>query len=551
MTGSRGSLGAALLLVFATATSCGDDEGSSAARVPDGRLDASSDAHDGGGTSADSGDAGSEGADAADGSFTGEGSLDVSTDAPLADIGPGPDARDASADADIDANPDTGLTDGSHDVVSQFCGDSIRDPVTEECDDGPGDGEDSCTASCRVRSNPLVNVTGDGAAAPARSLGAGRHVAGAGSGGFGVVYTQADAVLTVRLQRFDERGRRNGEPVNVAGGGRPTGAANPVVAALPGSDRYAVAWTDGTGGTPDVALRSVSGGSVPGGVPMLVHASAAGPQQDPDVLWTGSELVVAWSDLFSVKYRRFSESLSAIDAERTLSGGSQFAGNVVLARFGTGWAAAWRAGDQGFETIGVRVGDSTWSTRQFLPAFEGDHPALVELDPTHLLVFYTSGGDLSDASVAGGSRLRIAVVDVMAGATLESIVVMPSTPPYDRDESLRQRRPAAARVGDRLFIAWETESPLADPLRAEFWVAELAWSASEPARVQKLSEWAAPADAIRSGDRKSPALAASPLFPGGALITVWEDHSRQLAGRPATDLMLSFRPVPFVALGDQ
>ena len=127
----------------------------------------------------------------------------------------------------------------------------------------------------------------------------------------------------------------------------------------------------------------------------------------------------------------------------------------------------------------------------------------------------------------------------------------PATPPYDVDASLRQRRPVAARAGNRIFVAWESESPLGDPLRAEFWVAEIGWSANEPQVIRRLGEWPAPAGAFRVGDQKSPALASSPLFPGGALITVWEDHSHLLPGRPSPDLMLNFRPIPFVSLGEK
>jgi hypothetical protein len=549
MTGTRGGLTGALLLVFGLVASCGDDSETAAARVPDDRQDSGADVTDASEGNADSAEARPEGGDAAQ-EFVPDGES-VDADAPPADTGTELDAGDGGGDT-----VDAGSEDGSRDAVSQLCGDSIRDPVTEECDDGPGGGDDSCTSICRVRSYPLVNVIGDGARDPTRSLGAGRHVAAAGSAGFGVVYAQADAVPTVRLQRFSERGQREGEPVDVAQGGQPTGAANPVVAALPGVDRYAVAWTDGTGGTPDVALRLVTAGSTPAGSPVIAHGSVAGPQQDPDLIWTGTELVVAWSDLFTVKYRRFSASLAATDIERTLSGATQFAGNVALAPFSGGWAAAWRSGDQGLETIAVRVGDSTWTTQAFLPAAEGDHPALVELDQTHLLVFYTVGGTVRagvfDAASVDGRRLRAAVVDVMATATetLESTEILPAMEPYDRDFNLRQRRPTAARVGDRIFVAWETESPLADPLRAEFFVAELGWSPSEPRAIRKIGEWPAPADAIRMGDQKSPALAASPLLPGGALITLWEDHSRLLSGRPTADLMFEFRPVPFVRLLD-
>src|SRR6185436_10541655 len=40
--------------------------------------------------------------------------------------------------------------------TSLFCGDAIRDPVTEECDDGNLDDADSCTTACLVRDLPAV-----------------------------------------------------------------------------------------------------------------------------------------------------------------------------------------------------------------------------------------------------------------------------------------------------------------------------------------------------------------------------------------------------------
>jgi hypothetical protein len=536
MMGSRRSVAGGLLLASIAVISCGDSsENRAAARVPDDRGDAGSDVP-----------ASTDGADFPDTS---------AEDAPETTV----DGPDSSDDDAADASPDDAPTVDVVDAeapevfpdapVSRFCGDSIRDPVTEECDDGPGSDDDSCTPGCRVRSPPIVSTKTDGEREPGRSLGAGRHVASAGDSSFGVVYTQADPSPTVRLQVFDSWGRRDGDSVNVGTGAQPTGAANPVVAALPGG-RFAVAWTDATSGTPDVALRLVSSGSAPSGAPALAHVLTSGPQQDPDILWTGNELIAAWSDLFSVKYRRFTEALAPASGESTLSGGTQFAGNVALTAFAGSWAGAWRAGDQGLETVAVRNGDSTWTTRPFSPALEGDHPALVELDATHLLLFFTSGGEISDASQATGRRLRFAIVDTAAPGTVEASMFLPTTPPYDRDETLRQRRPAAARVNDRLFVAWETESALGDPLLSEFFVAEIGWSAGEPHVIRSIAEWPAPADAFRSGDQKGPALAASRLFPGGALITVWEDHSRLLTGRPSPELMLNFRPVPFVLLAD-
>ena len=180
----------------------------------------------------------------------------------------------------------------------------------------------------------------------------------------------------------------------------------------------------------------------------------------------------------------------------------------------------------------------------------GDHPALLGLDDRHLLLFFTTGGDVSDSSSASGRRLRIALLDVTTTGTIEASEFVPSTQPYASDTRLRQRRPAATRVGNRIFLAWENESPLGDPLQDQFWVSEIEWSPTDPKAIRRLGEWPAPVDAFRLGHQKSPALAASPLFPDGALISVWEDHSGLLAGRPSPDLMLNFRPVPFVTLAD-
>jgi len=145
---------------------------------------------------------------------------------------------------------------------------------------------------------------------------------------------------------------------------------------------------------------------------------------------------------------------------------------------------------------------------------------------------------------------RVAVIDVTVPGSIVSSELVPLTPPYDGDRTLRQSRPAATRVGDRIFVAWQTEGPLADPLESELWVGELGWSVTDPSAVTLLREWPVPPDTPRVGDQENPGLAAAPLFPGGALIRVWEDDSRTLAGRPSPDVLLSFRPVPFLVLGD-
>jgi hypothetical protein len=163
---------------------------------------------------------------------------------------------------------------------SLICGDTIRDSVTEECDDGPGDAEDSCTPDCRVRNLPVVSVPSastDAAALPTRRLGTARHQAVVGDSGIAVTFAELrpeSPTPLVRVQRFDEHGARSGTPIDVSPGTTPTQTPNPAIAALPGMDRYAVAWIDGSGGTPDVALRLVSGNAPSGRHPdeRRVHA---------------------------------------------------------------------------------------------------------------------------------------------------------------------------------------------------------------------------------------------------------------------------------------
>jgi hypothetical protein len=73
--------------------------------------------------------------------------------------------------------------------------------------------------------------------------------------------------------------------------------------------------------------------------------------------------------------------------------------------------------------------------------------------------------------------------------------------------------------------------------------------AAEPGTVRLVDDRPVPVTASRAGDQRAPALAPSPLFPEGALITLWEDHGE--GGRAGPGLRMGFRPVPFVTLGGE
>jgi hypothetical protein len=349
----------------------------------------------------------------------------------------------------------------------------------------------------------------------------------------------------VRVQPFDARGARNGTPIDVSPGTTPTQSPNPAIAALD-ADHYAVAWIDGSGGTPDVALRLVSGNASVGS-PRYAHASRAGPQEDPDLLWIGSELLVAWTDLVTAKVRRFTSGLSPIADEQSLSSAGTIASNVALTLLDDGFAVAWRSGEGGFESIVVRIGSDEWRTDTAPPGPSGDHPALVELDGDHLLLVYSIGTAPSGGPATVG-RLRAAV---LARGTPGMVVSAPLgvlTESYSGDTSIDQRRPAAARVGERTFVGWQSESPSGTALGDEVWVQEFEWDPGGSDPIEAIDERALPIDPPRGGDQRNSTLAVSPLFPGGALITLWEDWSGLLPGRDAPDVLMGFRPVPFVTL---
>jgi hypothetical protein len=361
-----------------------------------------------------------------------------------------------------------------------------------------------------------------------------------------LVYVENLATSTVWLQPFDAWGRPDGERVNATADALPVGTPNPVVAALP-NGRFAVSWVDGGKGTPDIALRSIAPGQTPSGTPSLAHDKSSGAQTDPDVLWTGTELVVAWTDDLDVKTRRFDAALAPLEKEQRLASSPALEGNVALTATDGGWAAAWRASDQGFETIHAHLGNKEWQTEPAPPGPQGDHPALAPLDRTHILLAFSSS-DYTDASATPTSRVRTAILDSAATGPVTTRPLVTVAPSHDGSGALEQGRPAAVRAGDRIFLAFEMKTPGANPLLTDAWLQQLQWS--QDGGLEVVREWHLPADMTRSGHQRNPALADSPLPPGSALLCVWEDDSGDRARGADTDLVLRFRPVPFVTLLD-
>ena len=446
-----------------------------------------------------------------------------------------------TSDSHADSSPET----SAPHPVSQYCGDGIRDPVTEECDDGVTGPTDPCTADCRVRDVPVVAPSGAPDSGTPRSFGTSPHVSSGSDLALAVVYTEPSPTPSVKLQRFGPSGTRDGAPLDVGAGYAPVLAANPAVAILPDGS-FAVAWTDGTDGSPEIRLRLVGSGALPPA--NVAHQNTSGLHSDPDVLWSKDRLVVAWTDLLDVKYREFASDLTPLGPEGAIAATAAIESSVSLAPFANGWASAVRSNTNALESIVVQGGGVTWSTPPEPPGPSGDRPGLAALDDAHLFVLFTIGTDPAETGVASTGRLRAAVLDVASPGMVTPFAFGPTLAPYAAGTALNERRPAAARVGDQIYAAWEM-SPPADASAAEqVFVTRVALSAGPSSGIAQDEEMRLPYGSAGVRWQSNVHLGVSTLFPAGALITTWESASDG-SSRAIPDLLLDLRPSPFVFLG--
>jgi hypothetical protein len=311
------------------------------------------------------------------------------------------------------------------------------------------------------------------------------------------------------------------------------------------------AWTDMTSGTIGdgdglgVALRAVDASGNPG---PLAHADAhtAFNQFDPDVAWTGSEVVVAWIDESSpaskldVRYRTFSAALAPLGDEAVLAGTSDAESDVVLAPFASSWAAAWRVATDAGELVRVAAGAKAWSVGPFLPGPAAMKPALVDLDATHLLVVFTQGVDVGSAGTANGTKLSAAVLDVATPGT-----VVPFDLAVTSASVLGGERPSAARAGTSVFVGWEVPAQGEASAAAHVWLKELRWAAAalDTSRAETRVERGAPT----KGDQQRAVVTASGLVPSGGVVIGWEDLGLNL-GNAKGEVGLEVVPLPVVRL---
>jgi len=265
------------------------------------------------------------------------------------------------------------------------------------------------------------------------------------------------------------------------------------------------------------------------------------------MIWTGSELVVAWADDSNLatgpdlKYRTFDAFLNPTSGEQTLSSATDPEGDVVLTQFGTGWAAAYRSFAAGSETIHVRAGNTEWSVGPFLPGPAQQKPDLAQLDATHLLVAYAEGVDLHDAGVPSQARIRVAVLGTSS---------LGSTSPIDifAADGVSRDQLSLAVGGATIWLGYRESAALGNALAEEIFARHLTWNGSSLGFAEAPIPIARDTG-HRAGDQRRPSLAIANLATSQALVAGWEDLGRTFGSAELNgDLVIESIPLPLLRL---
>jgi phenolic acid decarboxylase len=454
---------------------------------------------------------------------------------------PGPDASmsqpppamvDAGGGHDattIDAPPtplEAGPPDVSADAPPPYCGDGVVNQPTEQCDDGPTPPPRGlCTLNCRVQEQLLVAPAVDGGA-PSRSLGRGRHPIASQAGALAVAYTETTDQETQLLVKLHDAHDIEGPPVPLAPPSAALASANPVVAGLP-AGVFAIAFTtpsSSPGDATDVVLRQAGATGLIGGA-LTANAGKVGEHYDADVVWTGTDLVVAWTDTSTVgsspdlRMRRFDAQLNPRTAgDEDLAVTADVEGDVALAAFGGTWAAAWRASASDGEYIRARTPTASWSLGPYLAGPDQARPALVPVDGSHLLVIYVQGRDALDAGVATTSTLRGVLLDAGAGTAGAPFDI--TAPKGALIEALDVN---ASSAGNVIAVGWRSPAVSGSALGEDVSVAYWSNVTGPPDLQAPLSPTPVPRLAAhRNGDQR--ALALAPIADTPAqFFAAWDD----------------------------
>ncbi len=442
--------------------------------------------------------------------------------------------------------------------TTPVCGDGFRTGA-EECDDQNLLSDDACSSTCMATPQLIVPRTAPAVGMPplgARDLGGSRHPIAAGCNSVGLsLVDHSGALPALQLAVFSALGRFvRGVPLGTAAVDQPA----PAVAAF-GDDTFAVAWTDfeSDGDELGVRLAKLSPSAmtqVPAG---FANVTTEFSQRAPDVVFDGTELVVAWVDDSDpvngpdIRYRTFKPDLTPLSDEQTLTATAAVEDHVSLAAANGAWAAAWRSGNAGSETLEIQSGATHWSVGPYKPGADDDIPALSFIDATHLAVAFTMVDPTqSDQNIP---RLHAAILDAAFPGATESFAVIPAVAPYSTDVTLSQTKPSLLVFPDRMFVSWRSAAVPGSALGDELWRREITWS---PDGMGNLLVDASAAEvplvpsANRAGDQSDPTLLSSPFWPEKRTFSAWDDLGKSFGAKSGVEdvaLQVTSSPPPSCA----
>jgi hypothetical protein len=322
------------------------------------------------------------------------------------------------------------------------------------------------------------------------------------------------------------------------------------VTALP-AEKYAVVWTASGGSVLHTALRIVESTTGSMSAPQTLSGNAYDAQES-DAVWTGSELVVAWTandgvqSTTRVHTRRYDATGTARAPEAIEGSDVKNNGTPTLTPFAGAFAAAWSESDAGTNvTYVIKSAGQEWQVGPF-GGSSGGPAALVALDDTHLLVVVPPREYQLDA---GQYRARLygAVLDTSTPGHATPFPLVPLDSNRAADSTREAQYPALAVTGGKAYLAWHLGQG-DSVFDTEILLKEMPWHAGELdlSRVEiSLAH-----DLERQGSFQNyPALAASRWTVGGALFAGWEDGNRtygQVERYP--DVLAALIPLPILRI---
>lgn len=460
--------------------------------------------------------------------------------------------RDAAFEADV--TPEAGQdADSAGACAPLTCGDGVRQ-LTEQCDDANGIENDFCDRCCV--SHDRLALYEPKPAIPdqrKRSVLRGRAVA-ANADGAAVLFRQRPPISNrnepeiVGLQIFRPDGTRLlgdlGKTLTDATGWSDTSSAGQTdghLIALSGN-RYALVWQQQQlgGSWWGIGLREIDGATGSAGPVQVVNTTVSGNQLAPDAVWTGSELVVAWTDdtvalQSHVRLRRFGGDLVPKGPDESLEPSRSNAA-VRLTAFAGGWAAQWIESEPPNYNpdFFIRVGTKDWIVRGLYGAVD---PTLIALSDAHLLLV-SSGAVYHDGGMQT-QHLFGAILDVASPGEVKPFRLRPLLPEHAEDGFAEERAPVLARVGDTVYLAWYQWTVQAAP--GEF-IKPMRWNAVTKTLDPTTPESPAPRD-VRPGNDQF-ALTVAPWGAGSTLFAAWTETWGFPDQPAATDVAVTLIPLP-------